>query len=233
MKRRLKINGIIMAVAILGILAFPRVFIRYHSYSAKERLFEIFGIAAIILGQLLRVSARGYKSEHSLSGQLLIQGGPYTLVRNPMYLGIILIGTGVVFTLFQWWVLCIFLAIFILRYLFLIFQEEKKLLAKFHQTYQDYCHKVPRLIPLPKAIAKTDISAYLPLKLAWFKKEIGSILGVLVVTLLLKSWIDISSNAITAYLQEALTIIITFILFIALVTYLNKKTRTIYKNVSD
>jgi len=222
-----------MIAAILVILVFPQAFIRHHSLGVREELFGVFGVALILLGQLLRVSARGYKSEHSLNGHALIQGGPYTLVRNPMYLGIILIGTGVVFTLFQWWVLCIFLAIFILRYLFLIFQEEKKLLAKFLQPYQDYCHKVPRLIPLPAVMVKTDISAYLPLKLAWFKKEIGSILGVLVVTLLLKSWIDISNNAITAYLEEALTIIITFILFIALVAYLNKKTRTIYKNVSD
>jgi hydrogenase maturation factor HypF (carbamoyltransferase family) len=73
---------------------------------------EIFGIALILLGQIFRVSGRGYKAEQSQQGQVLIEGGPYILVRNPMYLGILLIGLGIVLMLFNWWVICFFIIFF-------------------------------------------------------------------------------------------------------------------------
>ncbi len=233
MKKRLKINGFIMFIAVLLTAVFPTIFFRSNSAGYFDEVAEILGIVFILLGQILRASARGYKSEYSQNGHSLIQGGPYALVRNPMYLGILLIGLGVVLMLFKWWVACIFLLIFAIRYLALIFKEEKKLLASFPQAYPGYCAKAPRLLPSLATIAKMDISEYLPLKLSWLKREIGSILAVLLITFFLESWEDIGAEGIRIYFKEALALSAPIILFMGLVIYLSKMTESSGKDVSN
>ncbi|MBM3246071.1 MAG: isoprenylcysteine carboxylmethyltransferase family protein [Candidatus Omnitrophica bacterium] len=225
MKKRLKINGFIMFIAVVLAASFPAIFFHYKVEGIFEELTEVSGIALILLGQIFRVSARGFKSEHSQEGRSLIQGGPYALVRNPMYLGILLIGLGVVLMLFKWWVACIFLAVFITRYIVLIFKEEKKLLALFPEAYRDYCSRVPRILPRPATFVKGDISGYLPVKLSWLKREVGSILAVLFITIFIESRGDIKTKGLWAYAEEASAVLVTIILFVGLVVYLNKMTR--------
>lgn len=181
----------------------------------------------------MRASARGYKAEHSQSGEALIQDGPYTLVRNPMYLGILLIGIGIILMLFNWWMVVIFLFVFTIRYLLLIFKEEKKLLIAFPQVYQDYCKQVPRILPKIVTISEKEISEYLPLKLTWLKKEIGSILTVLLAVLFVESWEDIKNEGVGIFLGGTLAIVITVLLFIVLAIYLNRRAVDYIKDVSN
>jgi len=131
MKKRLKINGVIMFLAAVIVAVFPAMFFRRVNIGLWNEVAEVFGLALILLGQLIRISARGYKSENSGEGKALITNGPYSLVRNPMYLGVLLIGLGVVLMLFKLWVVLVFLAVFIIRYFLLIFKEEKKLAVLF------------------------------------------------------------------------------------------------------
>jgi protein-S-isoprenylcysteine O-methyltransferase Ste14 len=223
MKKRIKINGVIIFIAVLLMVAFPAIFLRQKYIGPNEELAEVFGIALIMLGQILRVSARGYKSEHSPKGQALIQTGPYKLVRNPMYLGILLIGTGMILVLFQWWVLAIFLVIFSVRYFVLILIEEKKLAAMFPQ-YSSYQRKVPRILPSWNILWDEDIRGYLPMRITWIKKEIGPILWILLATLFLETWEDIKEEGLKVYLRESALIVATIILFFCLVLYLSKRT---------
>ncbi len=225
MKKRLKINGMIMACAALAIALFPRFFLRVaNSGGIPEEILEVLGFALILLGQIIRVSARGYKAEHSQDSQALIQGGPYQVVRNPMYLGIFLIGLGVVLAIFRWWAVVVFAAVFILRYILLIYQEEKKLGAMFPQAYSEYCRKVPRIFPALSSIIKLDIIEYLPIKIIWFKKEVGSILTLLLLTLLVESWGDIAKDGFRVYPQQSVWIFLTVTAFIISVILLSKRT---------
>ena len=227
MKKRLKINGIIMSLAFIIILIFPAIFLRKPNLVVTfwDESAEIFGVSFILLGQLFRASARGFKAENSKEGNALVQGGPYSLVRNPMYLGIFLIGLGIVLMLFKWWVLIIFLAVSIIRYVPLTRKEEKKLLQLFPETYPAYCKKVPyRFMPALRDIFDKDIKSYLPLRLTWIKKEIGSILGVLILTLLVESLMDISHEGVIAYLSETKGLLAVILLFMFLVLYLNRHT---------
>ena len=185
MKKRIQTNGIIIALAFICVLFFPKVFFRGSSCGLSENILEGIGLISVLLGQLIRVSARGYKAEYSKNSHALIEGGPYQIVRNPMYLGILLIGLGVVFILFNWWVAIVFMVIYLWRYLPLIFTEEKKLKGMFGATYETYCSRVPRILPRPSNLIKIRPSEYLPLKRAWFKKEVHSIIAVLIVILLL------------------------------------------------
>ena len=224
MKKRLKVNGVIMGFAALAIAFFPRFFLRVYSGSIQEDILEALGFAFILLGQIIRVSARGYKAEHSQDSRALIQGGPYQVVRNPMYLGIFLIGLGVVLAVFRWWAIMVFVAVFIIRYILLIYKEEKKLFAIFPQAYPEYCRKVPRIFPAISSIIKLDIIEYLPIKIIWFKKEIGSILTLLLLTLLVESWQEIAKEGVWGYLQQSIWLFLTFILFIILIFFLSYRT---------
>lgn len=213
-----------MGCAASLIVFFPRFFLRAYSGGIGENIVEVLGFALILLGQIIRVSARGYKAEHSLDSRALIQGGPYQLVRNPMYLGIFLIGLGVVLAVFKWWAAIVFVVVFIIRYIFLIYQEEKKLRFMFPQTYPEYCCKVPRIIPVLSGIIKLDISEYLPIRISWFKKEIGSIVTLLLLILIVWSWEKIAQEGIRAYLQQFGWVFLTFALFTFFVILLSKRT---------
>lgn len=226
MKKRLKVNGAIMFFAVLLIAVFPQIFFRNGHTAYFDEAAEAFGVVFILLGQIFRVSSRGYKSESSQGGKILIQGGPYSLIRNPMYLGILLIGLGIVLMLFNWWAMIIFLFIFITRYILLIFKEEKKLSQAFPKDYPAYQKQVPRILPSVATLMQKDIRGYLPLKMAWLKKEIGTILAVLLTTLFIESWEDIKSEGIKIYLKEATVMLVIIILFICLVVYLSGRTNT-------
>ncbi|MDO8661693.1 MAG: isoprenylcysteine carboxylmethyltransferase family protein [Candidatus Omnitrophota bacterium] len=188
MKKRVKINGMIIALAFILVVVFHRLFFRAAALGWQENVLRIIGLVSLLLGQVIRVSARGYKSEYSKNSHALIEGGPYQIVRNPMYLGILLIGLGVVLMLFNWWVAFLFLFVFLSRYLPLIFTEEKKLRSMFPGTYEVYCRRVPRIIPWLSSLVKIRVKEYLPIKPAWFKKEINSIVALLVLILLFFLW---------------------------------------------
>lgn len=188
MKTRIKINGFIIVCAIVLMAIFPDVFLRQRRAGFNIGFFcAAAGFSLMFLGQLLRVSARGYKSEHSQNSGALVTGGPYALVRNPMYLGILLVGLGVNLVLFQWWVAALFLLVFMARYIPLLLKEEKKLLAAFGQEYKEYMQRAPRLFPSLKMLAN-DANRYLPLKRSWFNKEKASIIATIAVVLLIGLW---------------------------------------------
>jgi len=222
-----------MACCALVLALFPRFFLRVYSGGAREEIIEALGFGLILLGQIIRVSARGYKAEHSQDSQLLIQGGPYQVVRNPMYLGIFLIGLGVVLAIFKWWAVAIFIMFFIIRYILLIRKEEKKLRAMFPREYPEYCRKVPRIFPSLASLINLDVIEYLPIKIIWFRKEVGSIVTLLLLALLVESWEDVAKEGFRAYLQQSVWLFLTFILFAFLVLMLSKYTRKKNENRTD
>ena len=231
MKKRIKINGIIIFFAFLLLILFPKLFFRNDKSGSFDTIIEASGLALILLGQLIRVSGPGFKAENSGKGGVLIKNGPYAFVRNPMYLGIFLIGLGIVLILFQWWVAAVFIIIFIIRYVSLIFTEEKKLKALFPNEFPCYKQKVPRILPSIILILKADITEYLPLKLSWLRKEIGSILTVLFIVLFLESWQDIRNKGLAGYIKEAIVMLVIILFFSVLIIYLSKCTQG--KNVSN
>ena len=188
MKSRIKINGIIIFVTFLLIVLFRGVFLRKPTLSALGISLKICGFMAVLLGQIIRVSARGFKAENSKQGGTLLQTGPYALTRNPMYLGILLIGLGIIAMFFNWWVVFIFVFVFLQRYLTLMLEEEKKLGTLFTSEYSDYQKRVPRLFPSVTTLFKNNPKDYLPLKNDWFKKEINAILGVISVIIIIWVW---------------------------------------------
>jgi protein-S-isoprenylcysteine O-methyltransferase Ste14 len=230
MKKRIKIHGFLIFLAVSAILVFPDIFLRDTGGGFSDEILAIVGIALVLLGQLFRLSSRGFKSELSRNGAALVESGPYSFVRNPMYLGIILIGSGLVMVIFKWWAICAFLLIFGLIYIRLIFQEEKKLIQLFPVAYPTYKAKVPAIVPSLKMLAQTEVSSYLPLKYSWLKREIGSISGVLIFILLVRSWENMRAGGYILCLERFVALLFMIFLAAGLAAYLIRKTDAVAKN---
>lgn len=77
----------------------------------------------------------------------LVAAGFYRYVRNPMYVGILLILVGY-FLWFGFWSLFLYtLFVFITVHLFVTLYEEPTLRRKFGASYEEYLSRVPRWIP--------------------------------------------------------------------------------------
>ena len=77
----------------------------------------------------------------------LVVSGLYKYVRNPMYVGILLVILGH-FLWFGFWNLLIYAAVVFAAFsAFVIFYEEPTLKRNFGAAYEDYLKRVPRWIP--------------------------------------------------------------------------------------
>jgi protein-S-isoprenylcysteine O-methyltransferase Ste14 len=78
---------------------------------------------------------------------LLVARGTYKLVRNPMYLGLVLIllGESLLFT--SWWLVGYAAVFWAGVHLMVILYEERALAKQLGASYAQYCKVVPRWIP--------------------------------------------------------------------------------------
>ena len=73
--------------------------------------------------------------------------GPYTMVRNPMYLGRFFIPLGFLMLLGQWWLLAGYTVIYWLYMDARVQREEAHLKPIFGAPYDAYCAQVRRFVP--------------------------------------------------------------------------------------
>lgn len=96
----------------------------------------------IALGLGLRAVASG----HLRKNAEVTANGPYAYVRNPLYLGSLIVGAGFAVAGRDWWLAAGMLLFFLAVYLPVILAEEAWLRANFPQ-FEEYARRVPRLWP--------------------------------------------------------------------------------------
>ncbi len=108
--------------------------------------------AALVLmaiGELVRLWAVGHIGLPSRTradgAHRVVQGGPYGLVRNPLYIGNILIFVGLGVLAWPW--ALISGPALALHYHFIVGWEESNLTQKLGAPYTDYCARVGRWVP--------------------------------------------------------------------------------------
>jgi protein-S-isoprenylcysteine O-methyltransferase Ste14 len=77
----------------------------------------------------------------------LVATGFYRYVRNPMYVGLLLILIGHFLWFKNVWLIVYTVVAFLIVHLFVTLYEEPTLKRKFGARYEDYLKKVPRWIP--------------------------------------------------------------------------------------
>jgi protein-S-isoprenylcysteine O-methyltransferase Ste14 len=127
--------------------------VSYYFYRPFNNLsaFRIIGLVVFSLGVGLSVWAKlvmkknwGSPAQHDFKKQKkLVTSPPFSLSRNPIYLGLLFVVVGTGITFFNYFVILSSL-IFFLKLRIIISNEEKILVKYFGKVYKDYLRDTPR-----------------------------------------------------------------------------------------
>lgn len=114
----------------------------------------IIGFFVALTGELIRLWGVSYAGSETrttgkVGGTYLVISGPFAYVRNPLYVGnmLLYLGIGIMsFALFPY-LQIIALIFFYLQYRFIVREEEAYLKTAFGKDYAEYYNNVPRFIP--------------------------------------------------------------------------------------
>jgi len=142
-------------------------------------------LALVIPGLWLR----GYAAGTVKKNRELTVSGPYAHTRNPLYLGSMLIAAGFALALLTWLVALVLLFGFLIIYVPVIASEERFLRATF-PGFDDYCRRVPRLIPrlTPARISSAGSAGGFSFTLYFAHREYNAALGAALLYLCLLSF---------------------------------------------
>ena len=151
----------------------------------------LLGIVLIVIGEIIRLRsvsfAGGETRTMNVGASSICKSGPYSIVRNPLYIGNVMIYVGFAFVAGSVYVVTISsitLVYFLIQYSLIISLEEEALEQKFGNEYITYKKSVPSILPrmnntfrnydtIPSSLAKT------------LKTEKRTLQNILLVSLLL------------------------------------------------
>jgi len=153
-------------------VAIPLVFIVLVLAHFDETYF-MYSYFLIVAGEMLRIWAAG----HLQKEKVLTTGGPYRWMRNPLYLGSLLIALGFYLCMDSRWILLIIVAYFALFFVPVVKYEERLLNEKFPEEYPPYADAIPAFFPTIRIwqYPTTHFSFRQVMK----NKEYNAILGIL------------------------------------------------------
>ena len=125
---------------------------RPHTLWGDHRLWGTIGSLAVVLAGLgLRFWAAGSAGTHThssnIEGPQLATGGPYAFARNPIYLGSMIAGLGMIGLIGDARLLPLHICAFAVLYAIIVPAEERFLQATFGAAYEAYRAAVPRFLP--------------------------------------------------------------------------------------
>ena len=142
-------NRLLLGLFVVAIAAF---FVRpAYSGSAEEYIVKGISTILVIAGVVLRAWAAGCAGNHTRTSNIeagkLATNGPYAFVRNPIYLGSIVLGVGMVGIVGDWRLSPLCFGTFAALYFVIIPAEEEFLQREYPLEYKVYCRNVRRLLP--------------------------------------------------------------------------------------
>ena len=139
---------------------------RYRSYTPIPFLFAMVlfavptptlmlcGFVLALLGESLRFWGVAYAGSltrvtGSVGAPEVVVSGPFAYLRNPLYVGNVLIycGIGVMANALSPWLVIIALAYFVFQYAMIVSLEEEFLEKEFGEGYLEFKKNVPRFLP--------------------------------------------------------------------------------------
>ena len=139
------------------------------------------GLPVSLCGLALRAWAAGHLAKNAQ----LAQSGPYGLVRNPLYIGTLLVAAGLVLASRSIGLGILFAAVFGLIYLPVIQLEEQHLRSLFPE-FEAYARRVNALLPMPRRVSGPAFQPQLYVKNREYEALLGFLAGVAL--LVWKAW---------------------------------------------
>lgn len=139
------------------------------------------GVAIVAAGELIRVWGVHHIGavSRTRSERLgpLIDSGPFAWVRNPLYLGNILLWIGFAVTAQLLWLAPVIAVLLALEYHAIVRWEERLLETRMGERYRDYMRRVPRWIPRPVRHAASDHAAAFSWRQTLYSER-GTLIGI-------------------------------------------------------
>jgi len=176
MKPRVKIDSSILSLLIIltGFLYWNRNL--YLITPFFDNFLDFIGFIVVLKGTFMRMWARGHKKAHSQKSNALVTTGPYSLTRNPMYLGSFTTGAGFIILIWPWWSLPLFAWLFYARFKIQVEKEEAFLEKTFGEEYIQYCKKTPRVFPRIKDMLNVKVQNVINFQEVFSTKEKRSLI---------------------------------------------------------
>jgi len=152
------IRGLLYGALFVGLalVLLPGSVLRFSGVvrPAEFGLTQSAGIGLVLLGSVVAVSCvlffafvgRGTPAPFDAPRRLVTRG-PYRIVRNPMYLGALLVLGGAALYYESAWLGCYAVALVAVAHLFVRHYEEPRLARTFGAEYAAYCRRVRRWWP--------------------------------------------------------------------------------------
>ena len=155
----------------------PLVFLFVAILFAKPTLLTMsIGFFIILIGEIIRFSGVCYigsesRTTEKVGGTKLVVSGPFAYVRNPLYIGNILLysGIGVMSNVLFPYFLIAAIIFFVGQYYLIVLDEEEYLRNEFKEDFEDYFKNVNRFFPKCHPYKKNQIKVNYD-----FKKGISS-----------------------------------------------------------
>tara|TARA_B100001167_G_scaffold69466_1_gene41154 strand:+ start:1728 stop:2303 length:576 start_codon:yes stop_codon:yes gene_type:complete len=143
------------------------LYILYNSHPEIQNV--LIGFILIAIGESLRMWAVSYAGgitrTTNVGAPSLCTSGPYGYTRNPLYIGNMIIYSGVVFVAGSLNILSMLIvtwAFFIIQYYLIINLEQNTLIDIFGKEYKNYMNNVP--IFFPRLTSWKNKDKYIPMK---------------------------------------------------------------------
>lgn len=133
----------VLIVASAVVLLFTR-----HSWdhgSLTDISLEAVGYTLLVAAAFIRLWCSLYI--YGYKRKMLVTLGPYSVTRNPLYLGSLIGATGLGLASENLLFGALLLAFFVAYYPWVVLNEERELWQTFGAEYEQYCSVVPRFVP--------------------------------------------------------------------------------------
>jgi protein-S-isoprenylcysteine O-methyltransferase Ste14 len=130
------------------LVAPPLIFAIFWSrYETEAEFIWPLGISLFIFGVAIRIWAQQHLHYRIKVHKTLTTTGPYSFVRNPIYIGNLMISLGATVISELLWLVPITFFYCLAIYTLVVRYEEAHLLDKYRESYRKYMEEVPRWIP--------------------------------------------------------------------------------------
>lgn len=120
------------------------------------------------------IAVRALASGHIQKNREVTTSGPYAYVRDPLYLGSIIIGVGFAVAARDLWI-GVALAVFFLAVYVPVIRSEQNYLRQHFPAYDDYARRVPAL--LPRTLRFPGVTQDFSRELYFRHREYNALLG--------------------------------------------------------